>query len=166
MSIVYETASKSFTHRFGSLPLSLQCGIIILALHVGLAMLGLVWTPYPYNAIGVGDGASGMSWQHPLGLDQLGRDVLSRVMYGAHLVLYMSLTGTILGMFFGTAFGLLSALIGGRVDSLLQRIFEAMVSIPYLILGLVAISAAGPRWSGNPTLIAIVVAVVFLPRVC
>ncbi len=150
---------------FRSLPLSMRCGMAILALHVIVAMLGLLWTPYPYDAIGTGVGATGMSWQHPFGLDQLGRDVLSRVMYASHIVLYMGLLGTLFGMFFGTTLGLLSALIGGWFDAILQRFFEAVISIPFLILGLIAISAAGPRLASNPTLIALVVGIVFLPRV-
>ncbi len=150
---------------FRSLPLSMRCGMAILALHVFVAMLGLLWTPYPYDAIGTGVGATGMSWQHPFGLDQLGRDVLSRVMYASHIVLYMGLLGTLFGMFFGTTLGLLSALIGGWFDAILQRFFEAVISIPFLILGLIAISAAGPRLASNPTLIALVVGIVFLPRV-
>lgn len=151
--------------KFRTLPLSMRCGLVVLGLHLFIAILGWFWTPYPYSAIGIGMGAEGMSWAHPFGLDQLGRDVLSRVMYASHIVLYMAILGTLVGMFFGTVLGLLSALIGGWFDSILQRFFEALVSIPFLVLGLIAISAAGTRFSGNPTLIAIVVGIVFLPRV-
>lgn len=151
--------------RLRGVPLSMRAGLLILGLHGVIAILGLFWTPYPYDAIGVGIPADTMSWAHPFGVDQLGRDVLSRVMYASHVVLYMSLLGTLLGMFFGTFLGLLSALVGGWFDSLLQRFFEALISIPFLILGLIAITAAGPALSGNPSLIAAVVGFVFFPRI-
>lgn len=164
-SVSYPSKMTGLWSRFASLPLSMRCGMGILALHVAVAVLGLFWTPYRFDAIGAGIGATGFDWMHPMGVDQLGRDVLSRVMYASHIVLYMVLTGTLVGMFFGTTLGLLSALIGGWFDAILQRVFEAMISIPFLILGLIAISVAGSRLSGNPTLIACVVGLVFLPRV-
>jgi peptide/nickel transport system permease protein len=108
---------------------------------------------------------SGMSWQHPFGVDQLGRDILSRVLYGGHVVLLLSMSGTLLGLVVGAVTGLLSGYVGGWLDEILQRVLEAIISIPFIVLALIAIAAAGPELSGNPVLIVLVVALVYAPRI-
>ncbi|UXX81536.1 ABC transporter permease [Roseovarius pelagicus] len=151
--------------KFRALPLSMRFGLAILATHVAIAILGIFWTPFPFDKIGAGIPATGASWAHPFGIDQLGRDVLSRIMYASHIVLMMTITGTLIGMVLGTTLGLLSALVGGFFDTILQRFFEALISIPFLVLGLIAISTAGPNLSGEPMLISAVVGFVFFPRI-
>ena len=142
-----------------------RIGLAILSAHVVLAVSGPFWAPYHYAEMGVGIPLSGMSVEHPLGVDQLGRDVLSRVVHGAHMVLLLSLCGTFVGLVAGAAAGLSSAYAGGWVDEVLQRFNEALISIPFLVLGLIAILAAGPRLSGEPYVIALVVALVYAPRI-
>ena len=106
-----------------------------------------------------------MSWKHPFGVDQLGRDVFSRAIYGGHIVILLSLSGTLLGTAIGAVVGLMSGYIGGWVDEVLQRILEAMISIPFLVLALIAIVAAGPAFSGNPILLVLVIALIYAPRI-
>ena len=100
-----------------------------------------------------------------MGLDQIGRDVFSRFMHGAHIVLLLAFAGTVLGMVAGTTLGLLSGYIGGWFDEIAQRIVEAMISIPFLALALVMIIAAGPALAGAPVLIVFVVGLVYAPRI-
>ena len=145
--------------------MTFKIGLVVLSLHVVLAASGPFWAPHHYAEMGVGTPLSGMSVEHPLGVDQLGRDVLSRVVYGAHMVLLLSLCGTFVGLVAGAVAGLFSAYIGGWVDEVLQRFNEALISIPFLVLGLIAILAVGPRLSGEPYIIALVVALVYAPRI-
>jgi peptide/nickel transport system permease protein len=105
------------------------------------------------------------SFAHPFGVDQLGRDVFSRVVPGGHVVLLLSLSGTALGLLVGSTVGLLSGYLGGMLDNIVQRLLEALISIPFLVLALLAMVAAGPELSGNSLLVVLVVALVYAPRI-
>jgi peptide/nickel transport system permease protein len=146
-------------------PQSFRIGLIILVLHLVIAATGPFWAPYGFSQMGTGIPLSGMTWKHPFGVDQLGRDVFSRVVHGAHIVILLSLSGTALGLVVGAILGLLSGYIGGWFDNALQRILEALISIPFLVLALIAIASAGPQLSGNPILVVLVVALVYAPRI-
>jgi peptide/nickel transport system permease protein len=100
-----------------------------------------------------------------MGVDQLGRDVLSRVVNGGHIVILLSLSGTLLGVAVGAVLGLLSGYLRGVFDGVLQRLVEIIISIPFLVLALLAIAAAPPGMAGNPFLIVLVVALVYAPRI-
>ena len=138
---------------------------MILLVHFVIAATGPVWAPYGPSQIGTGPPLSGMSWAHPFGTDQLGRDVFSRVVYGGRIVILLSLSGTFLGLVIGAAIGLFSGYVGGWVDDILQRFLEALISIPFLVLALIAIVAVGPAYSGNPVLLALVIALIYSPRI-
>jgi len=122
--------------------LTFKIGFIILFLHIIVAITGPFWAPYHYAQMGVGKPLTGMSWAYPFGVDNLGRDVFSRVIHGSHMVISLSLLGTFIGLLIGAFTGLFSAYIGGWVDEIIQRINEALISIPFLVLGLLAILAA------------------------
>ena len=83
--------------RWHATPGPFKAGAVILAAHILFAVVGAIWTPYGFAEMGAGLPLSGMSWQHPMGLDQIGRDVFSRFMHGAHIVLLLSFSGTMLG---------------------------------------------------------------------
>jgi peptide/nickel transport system permease protein len=146
-------------------PMSFRIGAAILAAHFLAAALGPFVAPYGYSQMGAGIPLSGMSWAHPFGIDQLGRDIFSRVLYGGHIVILLSLSGTALGLVLGAVLGLLSGYVGGWIDNLLQRVLEAFISIPFLVLALLAIAAAGPEVAGDPLLVVFVVALVYAPRI-
>lgn len=145
-------------------PSAFRIGAIILAVHLALAVLGFFWTPYDYTAR-VGIPLSRMSWDHWLGIDQTGRDILSRVLYGGHIVILLSVSGTLLGVLVGGAIGLTSGYLGGWFDEVAMRLFDAFNSIPFLVLALLASAVAGPVAAGNPILLIGVVALVYAPRV-
>jgi peptide/nickel transport system permease protein len=146
-------------------PLSLRIGAAMLAVHLAVAIIGPFLVPYGFAQMGTGAPLSGMSWAHPLGVDQLGRDVLSRVVHGAHIVILLSLSGTALGLVIGALLGLFSGYVGGRIDNLIQRLLETLISIPFLVLALLAIASVGPELSGHPVLVVLVVALVYAPRI-
>jgi peptide/nickel transport system permease protein len=93
-----------------------------------------------------------------------GRDVLSRVLYGGHIVILLSLTGTFLGLTIGAAIGLSSAYMGGWIDEIIQRVIEALICIPFIVFGLLLVYAAGPQWAGQPALMVIVICIIYVPR--
>ncbi len=119
-------------------PHSFRIGFVILLAHAIVAATGPFWAPYGLAQLGTGMPLSGMSWAHPFGVDQLGRDVFSRVVHGGHTVILLSLSGTALGLVVGSTLGLLSAYVGGWFDEILQRFLEALISIPFLVLALIS----------------------------
>lgn len=145
--------------------MSLRVGATILLLHFVVAVTGPFWTPYGLAQMGTGIPLAGMSWAHPFGVDQLGRDVFSRAVHGGHIVLLLSLSGTLLGLVVGSIVGLLSGYARGWIDELVQRILEALISIPFLVLALIAVAAAGPKLAGSSVLVTLVVALVYAPRI-
>jgi len=159
------TTSRSWGTAWRRSPISLRIGLVILLAHGLVAIVGWIWTPYGYAKLGTGIPLSGMSWQHPFGVDQLGRDVFSRVLYGSHVDILLSLSGALLGLVVGAILGLLSGYLRGLFDGLLQRLNETLIAIPFLVLALIAIASAGPVWAGNPLLVILVVALVYAPRV-
>jgi peptide/nickel transport system permease protein len=159
---------RSFSHYrvlWGQTPQSFRIGLMMLLVHLIVAATGPFWAPYGFSQMGTGIPLSGMSWAHPFGVDQLGRDVFSRVVHGSHIVILLSLSGTAIGLLVGAVLGLLSGYLGGWFDNLLQRLLEALISIPFLVLALIAIASAGPQLSGNPILVVLVVALVYAPRI-
>jgi peptide/nickel transport system permease protein len=147
-------------------PMSLRIGAVILLVHLVVAVTGPWWARFGLSQMGTGIPLSGMSWDHPFGVDQIGRDVFSRVVHGGHIVILLSFSSSCLGLVIGAVLGLLSGYLRGWLDELLQRLLEALISIPFLVLALVAIAAAGPQLSGNPLLVILVVGgLIYAPRI-
>ncbi|UVO08484.1 dipeptide ABC transporter permease DppC [Pectobacterium polonicum] len=86
----------------------------------------------------------GGSWQFILGTDDVGRDVLSRLMYGARLSLLVGCLVVVLSLVLGVIFGLLAGYFGGVVDALIMRIVDIMLALPSLLLALVLVAVFGP----------------------
>jgi len=153
---------RRFLRRF---PMSARLAALLLLAYLLIALTGSLWTPYgPFQA-GTGLPYSGASSSHLFGTDILGRDVFSRVVYGTRDVLYLALTSTFIATVVGGLIGLASGLVGGWIDELLMRLFETIISIPLLVLALLAIAAAGPKASGSSLLLIGVVVLVYAPRI-
>ncbi|AVT60915.1 dipeptide ABC transporter permease DppC [Pectobacterium versatile] len=86
----------------------------------------------------------GGSWQFILGTDDVGRDVLSRLMYGARLSLLVGCLVVALSLVLGVIFGLLAGYFGGVVDALIMRVVDIMLALPSLLLALVLVAIFGP----------------------
>lgn len=87
---------------------------------------------------------AGGDWGFPLGTDQLGRDVLARLVVGARLTVIIAVSGVVVSAFVGTLIGLVSGYFGGWVDAVLMRITDATLAIPMLVLGLALATSIGP----------------------
>lgn len=159
------TTGESWWARWQRTPRSFRIGSFILCGHVVVAATGPLWAPFGVGQMGAGPPLSGMSWTNPFGTDQLGRDVFSRVVHGSHIVILLSVSGTALGVVLGSVLGLLSGYLRGWFDEILMRVLEAMISIPFLVLALLAVASAGPGLSGEPALVILVVALVYTPRI-
>src|SRR5262245_1010351 len=102
----------------------------------------------------------GGSWTYPLGTDALGRDMLSRLMYGSRISLFIGLSVMVVSMVVGVTLGLASAWFGGMVDVVILRIMDLIMSIPSLVLAILIVAIIGP----NLTNTIVAVTVVYLPR--
>ena len=159
---VRRSSVRRFLRRF---PMSARLAALVLSAYVVIALTGPLWTPYDPLQTGAGLPFSGASSSHLFGADILGRDVFSRVVYGTRDVLYLALTSTFIATVLGGLIGLASGLVGGWVDELLMRLFETLISIPLLVLALLAIAAAGPKAAGSSLLLIGVVVLVYTPRI-
>jgi peptide/nickel transport system permease protein len=92
---------------------------------------------------------------HPLGADAMGRDIYSRIVYGARISLAVGLGSTFLGSIFGVSLGLASGYIGGWVDLVIQRLVDILQAVPLLVLALVMAAALGPALDNTIVAIAI-----------
>ena len=109
-----------------------QIGIAIVAINVFVAVFAPLIAPFD-QATPVGDAWADPDAQHWLGLDNLGRDIVSRLIYGARMSIGLSLVITALSFLIGVITGFAAAVAGGWVDQLLSRIVDLLLSMPTLI---------------------------------
>ena len=132
-------------------PLGAFCGMIVLLL-IFVAIFADVLTPYPYDEAHIRDIMKGPSAQYLLGTDKLGRDFLSRIIFGARVSLLVGLATTALSVVISTLIGGTSGFIGGKFDIIVQRVVDAWIVFPGLILLLTIMSIVGP---GIPQIILV-----------
>jgi len=137
-------------------------GMVALAVVLAWALAALfapLIAPYPPGRIVTRDSLADLSVAFPLGTDYLGRDMLSRVLYGARYTLGIALLSTALACLMGVTLGLTAAARGGWFDMTVSRVLDAMISVPSLLAALVVVSSLG---SSIPVLIA-AAAVIYTP---
>jgi peptide/nickel transport system permease protein len=127
-------------------------GAVIVLVMLAAAVLADVVSPYAYSQTSLGERFISMSGSHWLGTDQLGRDLLTRLMYGARISLYVGFGAVAHGTLMATVVGVLSAYFGGRVDLLTQRGVDAWMAFPPLLLLMSIMSLLGPS-AWNITLV-------------
>ncbi|MCO5057505.1 MAG: ABC transporter permease [Rhizobiaceae bacterium] len=121
------------------IPLSAWVGLILTTLFVFCAVFAPWIAPYAKGQI-VGDVWEPMSGQHWLGTDNLGRDLLARMIYGARTTVFIAAMATALSFSLGAILGFTAAVVGGWFDTLMSRFVDLLMSIPTLIFGLVVLS--------------------------
>ncbi|MGN6448109.1 MAG: ABC transporter permease [Brucella intermedia] len=132
-----------------SIPLTAWVGLAIVALCLLMFLFGPLIAPYGQEEI-VGAPFDPPSAQFWFGLDQNGRDMLSRLLFGAQMSIGVSLAASLLSFSVGVPLGYLAAIFGGWVDTILSRIVDTVMCIPVLISALVILQALG---SSLPVLI-------------
>ncbi len=133
--------------------------VVVLVLFAVVALAAPVLAPHrptEFLSIGPFAGPSPKAW---LGTDQIGRDLFTRILYGARTSLLIATTATLAGMLLGGLLGLLSGYAGGALDMVLQRAMDVMDAIPALILAILLVALLGPS-SFN---VAVAVGVVLVP---
>jgi peptide/nickel transport system permease protein len=118
-------------------------GLTILTCWVAVALFAPVLAPRDPLELGMA-GRVGPSPEHPLGTDRLGRDILSRIMYGARISLLLGVVSVTIGLSVGSVIGVVAGYVGGRLETLLMRFIDALLAFPGVLLALVVIAALGP----------------------
>jgi len=132
-------------------PPSVWIGMAIVLGFAFLAAFGPMLAPHGEGQV-IGDVWEPLSWVHPLGTDNLGRDMLSRMLFGARTTVGIALSATVLAFLLGSILGFLAASIGGVMDQLISRAVDTVMAIPTLIFALVVLSVI-------PTSIPVLIAV-------
>jgi len=141
-------------------PLGAVGALIILGM-LGVAFSAELLAPYdPYHG-DYGQQFARPSAEHWFGTDEFGRDVMSRIMYGAQIALFVGFTASFAGCTIGALLGVISAYWGGRVDLLLERLMDIMLAFPQLILALAIASILGPAVQN----VVIAISIPVIPRV-
>ncbi|HEX7933881.1 MAG TPA: ABC transporter permease [Paraburkholderia sp.] len=137
---VKHNALQRLVHRFSVLGL---IGLLIVLFWLLVAFVGPLVAPYKGGALTSTEIFGRYSAAYPLGTDYLGRDMLSRILYGARYTVGLALAAATLASVIGTCFGLLAAVSAKWIDEVLSRLFDAFISIPSKVLALVVIAAFG-----------------------
>ncbi|HET9201038.1 MAG TPA: ABC transporter permease [Dehalococcoidia bacterium] len=136
----------------------LGLGVIILFMFVGFSAPWLA--PYGANEF-AGEATENPSWDHPFGTDTFGRDMLSRIIYGARISLAIGVLAVVSGTVTGTLIGMFSAHMGGWVDNAIQRTVDTVIAFPGLILLIIIIGVLGPSIRN----VVIVIAIGIIPGI-
>jgi peptide/nickel transport system permease protein len=124
-----------------------RAAVLGLVLFLGLASLTIVVpfvAPYEPTAVHMQSRLQGPSGRYLLGTDELGRDLLSRVLYGARASFSVGIVAVAIALTSGSALGLVAAFYGGRVDAIIMRLVDALLAFPGIILALAIVAVLGP----------------------
>jgi peptide/nickel transport system permease protein len=135
----WKRALRRLVHRRGAM---LGAGVVLF--FVLIAVFAPVVSPYSPIATDWGAVRKAPTWAHWLGTDEIGRDVLSRVIFGARASLMAGVVSVLISLSLGVPLGLFSGYIGGFLDGLLMRFVDAMLACPFLILAIALAAFLGP----------------------
>ena len=137
----------------------MYAGLVVSALMTVIILVGLIFSPYDPNAMNAADKFAAPSLAHPLGCDNFGRDLFTRLSVGGATTLFVALFTVLIGVSFGIVIGALTGYFGGAIDEILMRFNDAVLAFPSILLALVFISLFG---SGTWKVI-ISLGIVFVP---
>jgi peptide/nickel transport system permease protein len=136
-------------------------GLIIVIAFMLVAIFGSTFAPHRYDEIIRGAARLAPSAAYPFGTDTLGRDVYSRILWGAREIILLPSITTLLSVAFGTAIGLFIGYYGGILDNIVSRVLDSLLAIPALVLALVMLGTIGSSSVG----IIIVIVLLYTPIV-
>lgn len=169
MAIATPTRTRTRQSRLHGVSATLQqlinrpAGLIGLIIVVGLIILAVVpgiFAPYQPDAQTISDRLQGPSMEHLLGTDRLGRDTLSRLIYGVGIALIVALPAVLSALVIGLLLGIVAAWRGGLIDALLVIVMDVLQAFPAVILALALLALLGPSLRN----VIIVISIAFIPN--
>lgn len=146
-------------------PLGAASALIIVAL-AAVAIFGDQIAPYDPLEIDFASMASAPSTAHWCGTDSFGRDICSRLIFGARTALAIGIASSLIGCAAGTAIGLVSAYAGGWIDLAIQRVVDVLLSFPVILIALIAVAVLGANRVGAVDLnLVLAIAIPIVPKV-
>jgi peptide/nickel transport system permease protein len=140
--------------------------LAVILVMLGAGILARYVAPYDPLAIDFGAVLSAPSPAHPFGTDSFGRDILSRIIYGARTALIIGFVSSLLGSAAGTLVGVTSAFYGGWVDLAMQRFIDMLLSFPIIVLALVVVAMLGRHLVlGVDAALVLAIAIPVMPQV-
>lgn len=136
-------------------------GLVVLALVVIAALLGDIAAPYDPTLVDVPQRLQAPSLEHPFGTDNLGRDVLSRVIVGARVSLQVGFIAVSISLVLGVLIGLTAGYYSGGLDSVLMRSMDVLFAFPFVLLAIAILAALGPGITNAMIAIGIVYTPIF-----
>ncbi len=140
---------------------SFIAGLLLVAFAFAIAFTSLVFTPYDPEAMDIHNRFQGPSSAHLLGTDHFGRDILSRIMSGSLVALSGALLSVMIGSLAGIVLGIVSALSPKWIGSLLQRVIDALMAFPTILIALVLVAITGKGLLPSALAVALAMVPVF-----
>ena len=119
-------------------------GLAVILIIIVVAIFANVLAPYSPTEVHPAMRGAGPSHDHPLGYDHVGRDILSRLLYGARIAMIVAVLATAIAVAIGVSVGSTSGYFGGRIDALLSRVVDALMAFPTLVLLITLVAVVGP----------------------
>jgi peptide/nickel transport system permease protein len=135
---------------------NLLVGVFILALVVGAALFARFLAPYNPIDQSFTDQLRPPSWMHLFGTDEFGRDIFSRVLYGARIALTVGVISDGIALATGVVLGIVAGYFGGAADTAVMRTVDIMLAFPYLLLAMIVVAILGPSLTNAMIAIGIV----------
>lgn len=157
--VVTRSVISHIRELFGLLSISGIVGLILVVFWLVIALIGPLIAPHEVGAIIAYEVYEPMSVAYPLGTDYLGRDVLSRILYGARFTIGLAFTAALIASVTGTAAALFATVSGHWTDEVLSRLMDTLISIPSKVFALVMVAAFG----SSAPLLVIIAALTFTP---
>ena len=139
---------------------SLVAGAIVAAIVVVAAVLAPYFSPHDPIEQAFSDQLLAPSLAHPFGTDEFGRDIFSRVIYGARIALVVGVVADGIATVLGVILGVVSGYFGGRTDAWLMRIVDVLLAFPYLLLAMIVVAILGPSLVNA----MVAIGVVYMPQ--
>ena len=121
-----------------------RLGLLIVVVTVGAALAGPLLMPYQPSAQELSRRLERPSLSHPFGLDELGRDILSRIVTGARISLLVGLSVVSLSSIVGVALGAIAGYSGGKIDDGISRVMDVLMAFPGILLAIALVAVLGP----------------------
>jgi peptide/nickel transport system permease protein len=147
--------------RLSKNPLAVA-GFVVAVLLVAMAIFAPLIAPYPYDKQDLLHTRQAPSWEHPFGTDELGRDVLSRIIWGSRFSLSIGILSVLLGTSIGMLIGAIAGYFGSVLDETIMRLIDVLQSIPGILLAIAISVVLGPGFFN--TILALSVGVI--PMAC